>query len=891
MADAPATINRDAVETREWLDSLDEVIARRGPRWTRRLLEDLQIRAQQAGVVLPVTAQTPYVNTIPVDQEPPYPGDHELERRIRHLVRWNAMAMVVRANRGDAGVGGHISTFASICTLYEVGFHHFFRGRDDPSGGDFIYFQGHASPGNYARAFLEGRLSETQLENFRRELADGGGLASYPHPHLMGDFWEFPTVSMGLGPIQAIYRARFMRYLEHRGLRDRSDARVWCFVGDGEIDEPETLAAISLAARERLDNLIFVVNCNLQRLDGPVRGNGKIVQEVEASFRGVGWNVIKVLWGREWDELFARDESGRLIRHVGELVDGEFQRFTVEGGGFIREYFFQSDNELASLVEDKTDDELWRMRLGGHDPEKVYAAYHAAVRHRGAPTVIIARTVKGYGLGEAGEGRNVTHKQKKLNEEELRAFRDRFDVPIRDEDIADAPFHRPDADAPEIAYLFQRRKELGGFVPRRCTIECDAPPVEDKVIDEFAGGSEGRPVATTMAVVRLISRLLRQEELGPRIVPIVPDEARTFGLEALFRRVGIYSSVGQLYEPVDARDLMYYREAKDGQVLEEGITEAGSMSSFIAAGTAHAGHGTWTVPFFLFYSMFGFQRVGDLIWAAGDAHARGFLIGATAGRTTLSGEGLQHQDGQSQLFAQAIPSLRAYDPAFAYEVAMIVRDGLRRMFTHNEDVFYYLTAYNEPYVQPPMPEGVETGILRGAYRLHDCLDPPHKPKVHLLAAGPIVNEAVRAQRTLWEQFKVPADVWSVTSFSELRRDAIIAERWNRLHPDESPRRPYVLECFEEADETVFIAATDYVRAVSDGIARWLPGPLTSLGTDGFGRSDTREALRAFFENDADHIAFAALVALARQGRIDTNDVVRAREFLSIGPEKPAPMNV
>ena len=879
------TEDADALELREWIESLDEVRLRSGPERVAVLLRELQIRAQLSGVPLPVTAQTPYANTISPEEEPAYPGDRAIERRIKSLVRWNAMAMVVRANRESPGIGGHISTYASSATLYEVGFNHFFRGRDDPSGGDHVYFQGHASPGIYARAFLEGRLTVRDLENFRRELRGGGGLPSYPHPWLMPEFWEFPTVSMGLGPILALYRARFERYLENRGLREPSGAKVWCFVGDGECDEPESLGAISLAPREGLENLIFVVNCNLQRLDGPVRGNGKIIQELEAVFRGVGWNVIKVVWGGGWDELFARDPEGRLVRRLGEVVDGDFLKAHVEGGAYLRRRFFGEDEDLRRLVEDLSDDELWHLRLGGHDPGKVHAAYRAAVDHTGSPTVILARTIKGYGLGEAGEGRNVTHQQKKLNEEELLHFRDRFDIPIPRERVGEAPFYRPVEGSPELEYLLERRRKLGGSVPRRRIVVSRIPPPEDSLFAEFLEGTKGREVSTTMALVRILAKLLRDPSTERLVVPIVPDEARTFGMEALFRQCGIYSSVGQLYEPVDAKSLLYYREARDGQILEEGITEAGAMSSFVAAGTAHAVHGVTTIPIFLFYSMFGFQRIGDLVWAAADSRARGFLVGATAGRTTLAGEGLQHQDGQSHLLALPVPNLRAYDPAYAYEIAVVVRDGLRRMFEEGEDVFYYLTVGNETYAQPAMPAGVEEGILRGLYPFRRGSGGVAGPKVHLLGSGSILNEVIRAQSILEERFGVAADVWSATSYKALRDDALEAERWNRLHPGEEERIPHVRRSFGPED-AVFVAASDYVTALPDSIARWLPGPLVPLGTDGFGRSEDREALRRHFEVDHRSVAHAALWALERRGAAAKGTAQKALRTLEIDPSKP-----
>ena len=880
----------DWLETHDWIDSLRDVARRRGPERVSRLLQALQIEAQRSGIRLPVTSQTPYVNTIAVEKQPPYPGDLALERRIKSIIRWNAMAMVVEANMKSHGIGGHISTYASAATLHEVGFNHFFRGQDHPCGGDLIYFQGHAAPGIYARAYVEGRLPPDRLHGFRRELA--GGLPSYPHPWLMDDFWQFATVSMGLGPIQAIYQARLIRYLENRGLIPVTDRKIWCFLGDGETDEPESLGSIALASRESLDNLIFVVNCNLQRLDGPVRGNGQIIQELEAVFRGVGWNVIKVIWGSEWDALLARDEQGLLIRRMGEVVDGEYQKYTVAGGAYIREHFWGVDPRLRALVEDLSDDQLWRLRLGGHDPVKVHSAYAAAVAHKGAPTVILARTIKGYGLGEAGEGRNITHQQKELNERELMQFRDRFDIPLSDEEVVGAPLYRPAHDSREARYIAQRRSALCGPVPERRSPPSSLTAPPDETFAEFHEGTGGREASTTMAFVRMLSRLLRDRELGPRIVPIVPDESRTFGMEGMFREFGIYASGGQLYEPVDSDRLLFYNESRDGQILEEGITEAGAMSSFIAAGTSYSTLKLPAVPFFIFYSIFGLQRIGDLAYAAGDARTRGFLIGATAGRTTLNGEGLQHQDGHSHLLASTIPNLISYDPAYAYESAVIVQEGIRRMHELNEDVFYYLTIENEAYVQPPMPEGeaVREGILRGIYRL----DPPPagaagQPQVRLLGSGPILNEARKAQGLLWSGYGVAADVWSVTSWTELRRDAQRTARWNRLHPLEEPRLCFIRRALG-GDPAPIIAATDYLAALPDQVAKWLPGPLTALGADGYGRSGTREELRDFFEVDARHIAWAALSALVRGGRIEGDALLRARADLGIDVDRPDPMD-
>ena len=790
MADASDHLGRhpdeitdwEAQEDHEWLESLDYVLNEQGPERVERILERLQVHAQRQGIRLPFSANTPYVNTIPRDQQPPYPGSRELERRIKSLVRWNAMAMVVRANREEPGIGGHISTYASAATLYEVGFNHFFRARNEEQSGDSVYFQGHASPGIYARAFMEGRLSEGQLENFRRELRAGGGLSSYPHPWLMPGFWQFPTVSMGLAPIMGIYQARFNRYLEDRGLLEPSDSRVWVFMGDGETDEPESLGAITLASRAKLDNLIFVINCNLQRLDGPVRGNGKIIQELEAAFRGAGWNVLKVLFGDNWDSLFAADKDSALVHRLGELQDGHYQKYSVSDGAYMREHLFGADPRLGEMVEHLSDDQIEKLRRGGHDPEKVFAAYQAAVEHRGSPTVIMAKTIKGYGLGEAGEGKNITHQQKKLNEEELREFRSRFTIPISDQQMAETPFYRPSEDSPELKYLHQQREKLGGYLPSR-EVRCEplkTPPA--KLFDEFHQGTGEREVSTTMAYVRLLSKLLRDPEIGKYIVPIIPDEGRTFGMEALFSQFGIYSSVGQVYEPVDAGSLLFYREAKDGQILEEGITEAGSMASFIAAGTAYATHGINTIPFFTYYSMFGFQRIGDLIWAAGDMRCRGFLVGGTAGRTTLAGEGLQHQDGHTHLLAYSVPNLLTYDPAFAYELAVIIREGIRRMYENQEDLFYYLTVENENYAHPPMPPGVEEGLLKGMYRYQATEDPKAKLRAQLFASGSILNEALKAQKILQEDYQVAADVWSVTSYKALRRDGLRVRTMEHAEP-------------------------------------------------------------------------------------------------------------
>jgi pyruvate dehydrogenase E1 component len=880
----------DATETREWLDSLDYVLQSGGPAKVARLLRELTIHARQNGVKLPFTANTPYINTIPADEQALMPGSPDLERRIKSLVRWNAAAMVVRANKAEEGIGGHISTFASAATLYEVGFNHFFRGRsDDESANDghVIFFQGHAAPGIYARAYLEGRIDESHLVNFRRETKAGGGLSSYPHPWLMPDFWEYPTVSMGLGPIMAIYQARFARYLEDRGLKQPSKAKVWAFLGDGETDEPESLGAITLAAREKLDNLIFVINCNLQRLDGPVRGNGQIIQELEAAFRGAGWNVVKAIWGREWDPLLAKDRDGLLVKRMGEIVDGQYQKYAVSDGAYVREHFWGADPRLLDMVKHLSDDQLKKMTLGGHDPIKVYNAYKAAVEHKGAPTVVLARTIKGYGLGEAGEGKNITHQQKKMNEEELRAFRTRFGIPISDTDIAKMPFYRPAEDSIEIKYMRDRRKALGGYVPTR---KVRVDPIQQpsaELFEEFYKGTDGRKASTTMVFVRLLSKMLRDKDLGPLIVPIVPDEARTFGMEALFRAVGIYAHGGQTYEPVDMDTLLYYKEASDGQILEEGITEAGSMSSFIAAGTAYATHAVNTIPFFIYYSMFGFQRIGDLIWAAGDSRARGFLLGGTAGRTTLAGEGLQHQDGNSQLFALAYPNCVSYDPAFAYEIAVIIEDGIRRMYVDQESIFYYLTLMNDQYAMPEMPGGAREGILKGMYKFRSASKPDAKLRAQLFGSGAILPEVIKAQEILESKYNVSADVWSVTSYTELYREGHRCERWNMLHPAEKPKVPYVSQCLAAAPG-VLVAASDYVKAMPDAIDRWLPRPITVLGTDGYGRSESRAALREFFEVDYRYVIVATLGALARDGKLDASVVADAIKAHNINPDKVNP---
>jgi pyruvate dehydrogenase E1 component len=880
--------NVEDVEIQEWLESLDSVLDSSGPDVAREILERLRAHATVSGIDLPFTANTPYANTIPARLEPLFPGDQQLERRIKSLIRWNALAMVVRANRLEHNIGGHISTFASAATLYEVGFNHFFRARNENFEGDTVYFQGHAAPGIYARAFLEGRLTIEQLENFRRELKPGGGLSSYPHPWLMPDFWEFPTVSMGLSPLMAIYQARYNRYLENRGLKPETDAKVWAFLGDGETDEPESLGAITLASREKLDNLIFVINCNLQRLDGPVRGNGQIIQELESAFRGARWNVIKVLWGSEWDPILERDTEGLLVKRMGEMVDGEYQKLVVSSGDYVRQFFFGSDPRLLKLVEPLPDDALRRLRLGGHDPRKVYAAYKAATEHRGGPTVILARTIKGYGLGEAGEGKNVTHQQKKLNEEELREFRSRFGIPMGDEEIAEVPFYRPAEDSEEIRYLRARRESLGGYTPRRRTKSVPLSGGHSELFREFRDGSEGREVSTTMAFVAMLRKMLKDSEIGKLVVPIVPDEARTFGMESLFRTVGIYSSVGQKYEPVDVNTLLYYKEAQDGQILEEGITEAGSMGSFIAAGSAYSTHGINTIPFFIYYSMFGFQRIADFIWAAADMRTRGFLLGGTSGRTTLSGEGLQHQDGNSHVLSLPVPNLLAYDPAYAYEIAVIIEDGIRRMYVDGESIFYYITVMNEPYVMPPMPGDVKEGILKGMYKFKAATNKKAKLRAQLFGSGAILNEVLRAQEILEKNYGVAADVWSVTSYKSLYTDGIEAERWNRLHPSEKPRVPYLTECLQ-GEPGVLVAATDYLKSLPNMVSKWMPRRLASLGTDGFGRSEGRPSLREFFEVDSRFIALAALHELAYDGQIEKSLVEKAIKDLGINPEKLNPV--
>ena len=877
-----------SAEVAEWIEAFDDVVA---ADWEQgaEVIEALRARAREAGVPVASELTTPYRNTIPKHDEVDYPGDRDLEKRIEALLRWNSMAMVHGQNKKDAGIGGHISTYSSLATLLEVGFNHFFRakyvgsnGEEQP--GDFVYFQGHASPGVYARAYLEGRLEEARLKNFRHELRGEPGLSSYPHPWLMPEFWRFPTVSMGIGPLNAIYQARFMRYLENRGLIEKTDRKVWAFVGDGETDEVDTLGAISLGSRENLDNLIFVVNCNLQRLDGPVRGNKRIIDELEGMFRGAGWNVVKVIWGADWDELFARDHQGLLLKRMEECVDGDFQAFKAKGGAYLRKEFFGKYPELLELVADKTDDQLARLHRGGHDPAKIYNAYKRAVEHKGGPTVILAKTVKGFGLGST-EARNASHQEKKLTDEALTLFVDRFEIPLPEGAAANAAFYKPGQDAPEMQYLQQRRAELGGYLPKREVPKIDFTAPELSTLGEWTGGSKGREVSTTMGFVSLLRSLLKDPKFGKLIVPIVPDEGRTFGLESAIRQVGIYAPEGQKYNPHDADMLLYYREDQDGQILEEGITEAGSMASFTAAGTAYANYKVPTIPFYMYYSMFGFQRVGDMVWAFADSRGKGFLMGGTAGRTTMLGEGLQHQDGHSIVLASTVPTCVTYDPAYVYELAVIVRDGLRRMYENAEDCFFYITMYNEDYAMPAMPEGVEDGILRGIYKAKAA--PKDEAAVQLFGSGPILNEVLRAQAILAERYNVAADVWSVTSYNELRRNALETERWNRLHPTEKERVPYIAEALAGTKGPI-VAATDYMKALPDGLAPWLGQRLVTLGTDGFGRSDNREHLRRHFEVSAEAVVGATLSKLAREGVVKPKLAQKAFEELGLDVEAKDP---
>jgi pyruvate dehydrogenase E1 component len=875
----------DPVETAEWRESLDSVLAFEGPERAEFLLRSLAEEARRKGAPVPYLATTPYLNTLRPDREARHPGDAAIERRLRSFIRWNALATVVRANKDSSELGGHIASFQSAATLYDVGFMHFWHGANDRHGGDLVYIQGHSSPGLYARAFVEGRLTEAQMRAFRQE-TDGQGLSSYPHPWLMPDLWQFPTVSMGLGPIMAIYQARFLRYVHHRGLADTEGRKVWAFLGDGETDEPESLGAIGMAGRERLDNLIFVVNCNLQRLDGPVRGNGKIIQELEAEFRGSGWNVIKLVWGTGWDRLIAKDTTGRLRQLMEEVVDGDYQTFKSKNGAYVREHFFGRYPETRALVADMTDDEIWALSRGGHDPNKIYAAYAAALAHRGQPTVILAKTVKGYGMGEAGEGQNITHQQKKMGEAHLRDFRDRFELPLTDEQLKEVPFLRFPDGSPEANYLKERRTALGGYLPARrakTSLALQVPPLS--AFDaQLKGSGEGRTYSTTMAFVRILNTLMRDKGIGKYVVPIVPDESRTFGMEGMFRQFGIYSEVGQLYQPEDANQLMFYKEDKQGQILQEGLNEAGAMSSWIAAATSYSSSDVPTIPFYIYYSMFGFQRVGDLAWAAGDMRARGFLLGATAGRTTLNGEGLQHEDGHSHILSSTIPNCVSYDPTFGYEVATIIQHGLQRMVGNQEDVYYYITLMNENYEHPPMPEGAEQGIIKGMYLLAETGD-GKRPRVQLLGSGTILRE-VMAAADLLAEYGVAADVWSCPSFTELRREGLDAERWNLLHPDQPPRTSYVETCLQGRGPV--IAATDYIKTFADGIRAFVPGRYHVLGTDGFGRSDYRRKLRDFFEVDRRYVALAALRALVLDGKIDRAVPAAALRKFGIDPDKRNP---
>jgi pyruvate dehydrogenase E1 component len=885
------TVDADPLETREWRDALGSVLAFEGAERANFLLEQVLDEARRQGAPVPYSANTPYLNTIPPEQQAAHPGDRAIEHKIRSFIRWNALAIVLRANKESSELGGHIASFQSAATLYDTGFMHFWNAPHEGNGGDLVYIQGHSSPGIYARAFLEGRLSEQRLLNFRQEV-DGNGLSSYPHPWLMPDFWQFPTVSMGLGPLMAIYQARFLKYLHNRGLANAENRKVWAFMGDGEMDEPESLGAIALASREKLDNLIFVINCNLQRLDGPVRGNGKIIQELEGVFKGAGWNVIKVLWGSQWDRLLAADQSGILLKRMEECVDGEYQDFKSKNGAYVREHFFGKYDELKSMIAEWTDEQVWALTRGGHDPLKVYAAYHAAANHQGQPTVILAKTVKGYGMGEAGEGQNITHQQKKMGEAHLKEFRDRFQLPVSDEQIKEIPFLRFEEGSPELAYLRKRRQALGGSLPAR---RRRSRPLEVPALEAFKAQLDGtgeREISTTMAFVRVLNTLLRDKQIGKHVVPIVPDESRTFGMEGMFRQFGIFSQVGQLYRPEDANQLMFYKEDRTGQILQEGINEAGAMASWIAAATSYANSDVPMIPFYIYYSMFGFQRVGDLAWAAGDMRARGFLLGGTAGRTTLNGEGLQHEDGHSHLLSATIPNCVSYDPTFAYEVAVIIQHGLRRMFAEQEDVFYYLTVMNENYRHPAMPEGAREGILKGMYLLSEGEAPKRKkaPRVQLMGSGTILREVMAAADLLRDDWGVAADVWSCPSFTELRREAIDVERWNLLHPQEPARQSHVAACLGGREGPV-IAASDYMRLFADQIRAWVPQHYRVLGTDGFGRSDYRRKLRHFFEVDRHWVTLAALASLGRENSIEARVVADAIKKYGIDPEKPNPAMV
>ncbi len=876
----------DPQETQEWIESIEDALEEHGYERTRHLLETLIDFAQSKGARLPFNTNTPFVNTILPGQQPDYPGNRELERKIKSIVRWNAMAMVTKANTETPGIGGHISTYASAATLYEVAFNHFFHGPDHPNGPDLIFFQGHASPGIYARAYVEGRLSDKELHNFRRELSTEGGLSSYPHPYLMPDFWQFATVSMGLGPIMAIYQARFMNYMIDRGFINDTGRKVYAFLGDGEMDEPEALGALTLAARENLDNLIFVVNCNLQRLDGPVRGNSKVMQELEGAFRGAGWNVIKVVWGEDWDEFLESEYSHLLLQRLEEVVDGDLLKYVVEGGAYIREHFFGKYTELLKMVEHLSDEKLEKLRLGGHDPLKVYAAFNEAVQYKGKPTVILARTIKGYGMGEAGEGRNITHNQKKLNKDELLYFRDRFNVDLTDDDAMKAPFYKFDESSDEFKYLKERRNNLGGSMPHRSADSQSLGIPDLSIFQEMLDGTGDRKISTTMSYVRLLTLLTKDKTIGKNIVPIIPDEARTFGMDPLFRQLGIYAHKGQLYDPVDSDQFLYYKEAKDGQILEEGINEAGAISSFIAAGTSYSNHGVKMIPLYIYYSMFGFQRIWDFIWAAGDMRARGFLLGGTAGRTTLNGEGLQHQDGHSHLAAAATPNIKAYDLAYAYEIAIVVHHGLKEMVQEDKDIVYYLTLENENYIHPPLPTGVADDIIKGLYKIRTT----EKPTIRLLGSGPLLGEVLVAADLLKEDWDIEPGVWNVTSFSELRRNAEETERWNLINPEKDPRQSH-LEISLAKHHVPTIAVSDYVKMVSEQIGPYVPGPYYALGTDGFGRSDTRENLRHFFEVDRYYIVLAAIRALALDGFLEMSKVNDVMKKYKINPEKPSPITV
>ena len=876
----------DKQETQEWIESLEDALEEHGYERTQHLLETLIDFAESKGARLPFNTNTPFLNTILPGQQPDYPGDRELERKIKSIVRWNAMAMVTKANKETPGIGGHISTFASAATLYEVAFNHFLKGPNHPSGQDMVFFQGHASPGIYARAYLEGRLNKTHLNNFRRELTDGGGLSSYPHPYLMPDFWQFATVSMGLGSMMAIYQARFMRYMIDRGFMEDTGRKVFAYLGDGEMDEPESTGALTLASRENLDNLIFVINCNLQRLDGPVRGNSKIIQELEGAFRGAGWNVIKVIWGSDWDDLFESDRNGVLLGRIEEVVDGDLLKYVVEGGEYIREHFFGKNPELLKMVEHLSDEKLEKMKIGGHDPLKVYAAYNEAINHKGEPTVILARTIKGYGLGEAGEGRNITHNQKKLNEEELLYFRDRFNVPLSNDEATQAPFYRFSDDSNEYKYLSEKRKKLGGPLPFRVDKSTPLPVPDISIFQEMLDGTGEREISTTMSYVRLLTLLAKDKSIGKHIVPIIPDEARTFGMDPLFRQLGIYASAGQLYDPVDSNQFLYYKEAKNGQILEEGINEAGAVSSFIAAGTSYSTHGIHIIPFYIYYSMFGFQRIWDFIWAAGDMRVRGFLLGGTAGRTTLNGEGLQHQDGHSHLAAAATPNIKAYDLAYAYEIAVIIHHGIKEMVEDGTDVIYYLTLENENYSHPPIPKGATEDIIKGLYKIHAT----EKPTVRLLGSGPLLGETLAAAKLLKNDWGIDPGIWKVTSFSELRRDAEETERWNLIHPNKQQKKSHLEQSLSK-HKVPTVAVSDYVKMVSEQIGPYVPGPYYSLGTDGFGRSETRQALRHFFEVDRYYIVLTAIRALSLDGKLEMSKVDAVMKKYNLDPEKPSPITV